>query len=66
MSENHELDKPILFEIDQAADYLNVSVRMIRRMVEEKRVAYIKIGKLIRIDKRDIDAYLAAQRIEAL
>jgi excisionase family DNA binding protein len=66
MSENHALDKPILFEIDQAADYLNVSVRMIRRMVEEKRVAYIKIGKLIRIDKRDIDAYLAAQRIEAL
>ena len=66
MSENHELDKPILFEIDQAAEYLNVSVRMIRRMVEEKRVAYIKIGKLIRIDKRDIDAYLAAQRIEAL
>ena len=66
MSENHELDKPILFEIDQAADYLNVSVRMIRRMVEEKGVAYIKIGKLIRIDKRDIDAYLAAQRIEGL
>ena len=66
MSENHELDKPILFEIDQAAEYLNVSVRMIQRMVQEKRVAYIKIGKLIRIDKRDIDAYLAAQRIEAL
>ena len=66
MSENHELDKPILFEIDQAAEYLNVSVRMIQRMVQEKRVAYIKIGKLIRIDKRDIDAYLTAQRIEAL
>jgi len=66
MSENHALDKPILLEIAQAADYLNVSARMVRRMVEEKRVAYIKIGKLIRIDKRDIDAYLAAQRIEAL
>ena len=66
MSENHALDKPILLEIAQAADYLNFSARMVRRMVEEKRVAYIKIGKLIRIDKRDIDAYLAAQRIEAL
>jgi excisionase family DNA binding protein len=57
---------PILLTPQEAADYLNVSLRMVRRIIETKRISYIKIGKHIRFDKNEIDAYLSAHTIRAL
>lgn len=45
---------------------MGVSERMIRRLIEERRIAYSKIGKHIRIAEADIDAYLEAARVEAV
>ncbi len=55
-----------LLDIAGAADRLSVTPRFIRRLVHERRLAYIKVGKYIRFDPADVDAWLEARRVEAL
>jgi excisionase family DNA binding protein len=50
--------------IAEAAEYLNVSERFIRRLVAERRVPYYKLGKFVRFRRRDLDAYLSSGRVE--
>ena len=42
---------------DQAAEYLNVSVGFIRRMASERRIRHYRLGKFIRFDPADLDAF---------
>jgi excisionase family DNA binding protein len=42
---------------DEAAEYLNVSVGFIRRMASERRVRHYRLGKFIRFDPADLDAF---------
>ena len=57
---------PTLFDIEQTAEYLNTTVRHVRRLVESKAITVIKVGRLIRISQFDVDAYLEANRREAV
>ncbi|MCP4965341.1 MAG: helix-turn-helix domain-containing protein [bacterium] len=52
-----------MLTIDEAAERLNVSVRFVRRLVAERRVPYLKIGKFVRFDQDDLDSGNAAQRV---
>jgi len=45
------------FSVEQAAAYLNVSPRFIRRLVSERRIPHLKIGRLVRIRPDDLEAY---------
>ena len=54
----------MLLTVDQAADRLGTSVRFIRRLRSERRITIIKLGKHIRIDSTDLDAYIQAGRQE--
>jgi excisionase family DNA binding protein len=42
---------------DEAAEYLNVSVGFIRRMASERRIRHYRLGKFIRFDPADLDAF---------
>lgn len=53
-----------LLTIDEAADRLNVSVRFMRRLVAERRMAYVKVGKYIRFDPMDLDKWVSDRRID--
>ena len=53
-----------LLDIDQAADRLNVTPRFIRRLIAQRRIDYLKIGKFIRFNPADLDDWIEAQRIE--
>ena len=55
----------MLLTVDQAAERLGTSARFIRRLRFEGRIAVIKLGKHIRIDSNDLDAYITASRQEA-
>ena len=57
-----ELDT--LLSVDQAAERLVTSVRFVRRLVFERRIAYIKLGRHVRIATRDLDAFIAASRVD--
>jgi excisionase family DNA binding protein len=52
-----------LFTVDQAAERLGTSPRFIRRLIAERRIAFAKLGKHVRIDSADLDAFVAAGRV---
>ena len=54
----------MLLTVEQAAERLGTSTRFIRRLRAERRVAVVKLGKHIRIDSNDLDAYVTASRQE--
>ena len=54
-----------LLTVDQAAARLGTTTRFIRRLRTERRIPVVKLGKHIRIDSNDLDAYIAASRQEA-
>ncbi len=55
----------MLLTVDQVADRLGTSPRFIRRLRTERRIPVIKLGKHIRIDSTDLDAYITASRQDA-
>ena len=57
------MDKLLTFE--EAAERLGTTPRHMRRLVLERRIAYRKLGRHVRIDARDLDAFIAAGRVEA-
>ncbi|HET7518430.1 MAG TPA: helix-turn-helix domain-containing protein [Actinomycetes bacterium] len=54
-----------LLTVEEAADRLGTSVRFVRRLVLERRIAYIKIGRHVRIAEADLASLVAAGRVEA-
>lgn len=51
---------------EQAADRMNMSVRYVRRLVAERRIPFHRIGRSIRLTSTDVDAHVAAGRVEPL
>lgn len=51
-----------LLTTDQAAEYLNVSVRTVKNLMSNGRIAYVKIGRATRIRVEDLDGYIARNR----
>ena len=43
-----------LLSIDEAAEALSVTPRMIRRLTSSRRLPFVKVGRLVRIREDDI------------
>jgi excisionase family DNA binding protein len=54
-----------LLTVEEAAERLGTSVRFARRLVAERRIAFVKVGRHVRIDPADLEAFIAAGRVEA-
>lgn len=54
----------MLLNVDEAAEHLTVTPRFVRTLVSERRVPFLKIGKFVRFDVRDLDAWLDGCRVE--
>jgi excisionase family DNA binding protein len=48
-----------LLTIPEFAEHLRVTVAMVRRMVLEKRVSIIKIGRLVRVPHSELERLIA-------
>jgi excisionase family DNA binding protein len=53
-----------LLTVEEAAGRLGTSTRFIRRLITERRIAYVKVGRHVRLDPTDVDAFIAAGRVE--
>lgn len=53
-----------LLDVDQAAEHLAVTPRFVRTLVAERRVPFLKIGKFVRFDADDLDAWLDSCRVD--
>jgi excisionase family DNA binding protein len=58
------MQNPEIMTTDDAAAYLSVNKRKLQLDRTTKRaIPYIKVGRLVRYSKADLDAYIAAQTI---
>jgi excisionase family DNA binding protein len=48
----------------EAAERLGTSLRFVRRLVFQRRIPFIKVGRHVRIAASDLDAFIAAGRVE--
>ena len=54
-----------LIDMNQAAERLGVTTRFIRRLVDERRIPFHKIGRYVRFDPADLDRFAMEGRVEA-
>jgi excisionase family DNA binding protein len=52
-----------LVDIDVLAEWLATSPRHVRRLVEERRVPFVKVGHFIRFDPDDITLWIDEQKV---
>jgi len=50
--------EPRLLDVPRAAQYLSTSRWAIRTLAWEKRVPFVRLGKKILFDKRDLDNFV--------
>ncbi|MEU4228913.1 excisionase family DNA-binding protein [Nonomuraea sp. NPDC026600] len=61
-----ELARGRLLTVEEAAERLNTSVRFPRRLIEERRIAFIHIGRNVRIPEAALEAFIAAGLVEPI
>jgi excisionase family DNA binding protein len=47
----------------QAGDYLCTGERFIRRLIAERRIDYVKLGKHVRVQRSVLDGFIQAGRV---
>lgn len=52
-----------LFNIKQAAAYLNISVSAIENLRREGCFPTVKMGKIVRFDRDDLDVYIGNSKV---
>ena len=52
-----------LLTIDQAGEYLGTGERFVRRLVAQRRIPYVKLGKYVRLQRSSLDAFIEAGRV---
>ncbi|MFF3462142.1 excisionase family DNA-binding protein [Streptomyces sp. NPDC002619] len=52
--------------VGQVAEVLGTSVRFPRRLIEERRIAYVKVGRHVRISESAVRKFIAANTVEPI
>lgn len=52
-----------LLTVDQVAELLGTTVRFPRRLIEEHRIEYVKVGRHVRISERAVSAFIKANTV---
>ncbi len=54
-----------LLSVAEAGEYLGTGERFIRRLISERRIAYVKVGKYVRLERSALDALVNAGRVHS-
>ena len=52
-----------LLTVAQAGDYLGTGERFIRRLIAQRRITYVKLGKYVRLQRSILDEFIEAGRV---
>jgi excisionase family DNA binding protein len=55
-----------LYTVAQAAERLNTSVRFVRRLIADRRIAFVRLGRHVRLAEEDIAAFIEAGRVKPI
>lgn len=61
-----EHDPDELLTIEEAARRIKMSTRYVRRLVAERRIAFHRLGRSVRIHPDDLDRHVAGGRVEPI
>ena len=53
-----------LLDTDEVAVALRVTPRLVRRLVAERRIPFVKVGRFVRFDPGELDVWLDQQRVD--
>ncbi|MER6638402.1 MULTISPECIES: excisionase family DNA-binding protein [Streptomyces] len=53
-----------LLSVDQVAELLGTTARFPRRLIEERRITFVKVGRHVRIPETAVAAFIAANTVE--
>jgi excisionase family DNA binding protein len=51
--------------VDAAAEYLSLTPKAVRRMIERGDIPHYRVGARLRFDVTDLDAWMRKHRVEA-
>ena len=54
-----------LLTVEQAADYLNITEHFVRRLIQERRLPFVRVGRLVRMRRSALDAWLTEAEVPA-
>jgi len=66
MTRNDETPPDRLLTVGAAADRLSTSPRFIRRLIAERRIEFVKVGRYVRISESALRDFIAAGRVEPM
>ena len=52
-----------LLTVAQAGEYLSTGERFVRRLIAQRRISYVKLGKYVRLERSALDAFVQAGRV---
>jgi excisionase family DNA binding protein len=55
---------PRLVDAETLAQSLGVGIRHVRRLVDERRIPFVKVGRYVRFDVEQIAAWVDANRVD--
>ena len=55
--------RPSLLCCEAMAEWLGVEVVFVRRLVSERRIPFVKIGKFVRFDPAEVSEWIDGQRV---
>lgn len=53
-----------LLTVEQVAELLGTGVRFSRRLIAERRIAFVKVGRHVRIPESAVRDYIAANTVQ--
>ncbi len=54
-----------LLTLEQAADVLGTGLRFTRRLIAERRIRFVKVGRHVRIPRSALDDFIDAATVQA-
>ncbi len=52
-----------LLTVAEAGDYLGTGERFVRRLIAQRRITYVKLGKYVRLQRSTLDQFIEAGRV---
>jgi excisionase family DNA binding protein len=57
---------PVLLDVEEAARRLGTKPRFVRRLIAERRIEFVKVGRHVRVSESALATFIDAGRVEPL
>jgi excisionase family DNA binding protein len=66
MMTSHPKNLDRLLTVEAAAERMSTSVRFIRRLIAERRIEFVKVGRHVRISETTLADFIDAGRVQPM